>query len=60
LPGVILSEVTGFVAFRLQSDSALALAEWRGFTRDELAALPDRHFISRTDRGGERRGAIRF
>lgn len=60
LPGVILNEVTEFVAFRLQSEPALALAEKRGFIREQVAALPDLHFISRTDRGGELRGQLRF
>lgn len=60
LPGVILNEVTEFVAFRLQSEAALALAERRGFNRDELASLANLNFISRTDLGGERRGAPTF
>ena len=60
LPGVILNEVTEFVAFRLQSEAALTLAERRGFDRSELASLANLNFISRTDLGGERRGALKF
>ncbi len=60
LPGVILNEVTEFVAFRLQSEAALTLAERRGFVREDLASLANLSFISRTDLGGERRGALTF
>lgn len=60
LPGVILNEVTEFVAFRLQSEAALTLAEKRGFNRQEIATLPNLHFVSRSDLGGEARGVLRF
>lgn len=60
LPDVILNEVSEFVAFRLQSNPALTLAEARGFKREELATLPDLSFVARTDRGGELRGRIKI
>ncbi len=58
LNGSILSEVSEFVCFRLQYERALTLAAERGFNPDQVQALPDLHFISRTDQGGELRGAI--
>ncbi len=60
LPGVILNEVMEFVAFRLQSDPALTLVEKRGFKREEIAALPNLHFVFRTELGGEARGVLKF
>lgn len=60
LPGVILNEVTEFVSFRLQSEPALNLAERRGFGRMEVASLPNLHFVSRTELGGELRSRLRF
>lgn len=60
LPGVILNEVTEFVTFRLQSEAALNLVEKRGFQREEVAALPNLRFVSRSDLGGEARGELQF
>lgn len=60
LPGVILNEVTEFVSFRLQSKAALDLCESRGFGREELTTLPDCHYVSRSDLGGEARGKLWF
>lgn len=60
LSGEILNEVTGFVAFRLQSEAALVLVERRGFERAEVAALANLNFIARTELGGAARGALRF
>ena len=60
LPGVILNEVTEFVSFRLQSEAALTLADKRGFNRDELANLPNVHFVSRSELGSETRGVMKF
>ena len=47
-------------AFRLQSEAALTLAEKRGFNRDELANLPNVHFVSRSELGSETRGVLKF
>lgn len=60
LPGVILNEATEFVAFRLQNEAALSLVEKRGFDRELVASLPNTHFVSRTDLGGEMIGRIPF
>ena len=60
LPGVIINETTEFVSFRLQSEPALNLAEKRGFVRSELETLPNCHFVSRTELGGEKRGELWF
>ena len=60
LPDVILNEVTEFVAFRLQSEPALALVERRGFDRAEVTGLANLNFISRTELGGAARGALTF
>lgn len=60
LPGVILNEATEFVCFRLQSEPALALAERRGFSRSVVGSLPNVHFVSRSDLGGQLAGRIPF
>lgn len=60
LNGSILNEVSELVCFRLQFARALELAQERGFSPVELSALPDLHFVSRTDSGAEARGRIRF
>ncbi len=60
LPGLVMNEVSEFISFRLQSSPALALAGRYGFDEDEVKSLPDLHFVSRTDQGGELRGRLTF
>lgn len=58
LHGDLRAEASEIISFRQSDKLPLeALAE-RGFVADELKALPDLHFIARTDQGGELRGAI--
>lgn len=60
LNGSILAEITELVCFRLQGDPSLAMVETFGFDPEQVKALPDLHFIARTNRGGERRGRLTF
>ena len=60
LNGSLLNEWSEFVCFRLGFDKALDVVVERGFDADQVKALPDLHFISRTDTGGELRGKIEF
>ena len=54
----LLSLCSEMIFFRLNFDAALDLAARRGFDPDQVKTLPDLHFISRTDQGGELRGVI--
>lgn len=58
LNGSLLNEGSEFVCFHLQERAALDRMSEYGFCEDELRSLPDLHFIARTDKGGELRGAI--
>lgn len=58
LHGDLKAECSEFVAFRQTDDKPLAFCEERGLNREEVKLLPDLHFISRTDQGGELRGKI--
>jgi|ERR1041385_859972 hypothetical protein len=50
---------TECICFRLQRGKALEIcADW-GFDPEQVAALPDLHFISRTNAGAELRGRIK-
>jgi hypothetical protein len=59
LNGALLNQATETVVFSLGSDNDLRRLEHQNFVADELAALPDLHFVSRTRRGGELRGVVR-
>lgn len=54
------NECSELVCFRLQDSTVLEFPVERGFNSDELRALPDLHFISRSEQGGERRGQIKL
>jgi DNA helicase HerA-like ATPase len=58
LHGSILSQVSEWVCFRLGFKRSLEMMEEQGFNVEELSALPDLHFIARTDVGAELRGHI--
>jgi hypothetical protein len=59
LNNTIINECTEFVSFRVQSGRATELCGERGFNPEELAGLPDLHFISRSSSGGELRGRLK-
>lgn len=52
------AECTELVCFRQTEPLLLNICAEKGFNADEIKALPDLHFISRTDQGGELRGKI--
>ena len=58
LHGDLRAEASEIVAFRQTDSLPLNVCKERGFNPDELKALPDLHFISRTDQGGELRGKV--
>jgi len=53
------NECSELVCFRLQDSAVLEFPVERGFNAEELRALPDLHFISRAEQGGELRGQIK-
>jgi len=55
----IWNEVTEFVCFRVQSESAKGIVEKWGLDPEEISRLPDYEFISRTNAGAELRGRIK-
>lgn len=52
------NECSELVCFRLQDSAVLEFPAERGFNPEELRSLPDLHFISRGEFGGELRGRI--
>ena len=60
LHGSLLNQVSEFVCFRLQFKEHLKLVRERGFDPERVQRLPDLHFISRTEAGGELSGEIKF
>lgn len=54
------NECSELVCFRLQDSSVLEFPQERGFNVDELRDLPDLHFVSRSETGGELRGRIKL
>jgi len=60
LNGSLLNECSEFVCFRLQFEKALDVAQEFGFDREEIRAMPELQFVSRTDVGAELRGRIKI
>ena len=54
------NECSELVCFRLQDSAVLEFPVERGFNTEELGALPDFHFISRAEQGGELRGRLKI
>lgn len=58
LHGDLRAEASEIIAFRQTDALPLNVLAERGFNPDEVKALPDLHFISRTDQGAELRDSI--
>lgn len=61
LTGTVANGMSELGCFRLQGRKPLDFVEDYGYEREEVAALPAYHFISRNlDTGSELRGRIKF
>lgn len=56
--GDLRAQWTEWVSFYMHERNSLEALEECGFSPDEVAALPDLHYIARSDKGGELRGVI--
>lgn len=58
LNGALLNQATEHVVFSLGSDNDLKRLEAYGFNSEELAVMPDLHFVARSRKRGELRGRV--